>query len=375
MDMQNVSSLVIPEGGVKTIHDKNNRLLWGSVGYDTKYAGNTTQNGEPTPDAPVTVNVVTGVQSVWVHGKNMIPFTDQNVTIGTLNAYSRNGSLYLNGTVSGASVGSNSTVWKNNFKITLPAGTYALSGDTSRARTIRKESDGSVVLSLSIGTSSGTFTLTEETKVYFGLYISSGASFSNYKFDVQLELSSATAYEPYQGATYTVDLGSTEFCKIGTYQDYIYKSGADWYVHKETCKVVLDGSSDEDWSITNSGTVNYFYRYHYLSGMKTPADGSLSNILIRTGINSSNTNQGFDYVASGELRIRYGAQKTTTEWKSFLSTTPMLLYYPLDNSTDIQITDATLISQLDAIHEWLTRYGYDATVSGNLPLIVNRTNL
>ena len=43
MEMQNVKNLTITEGNVKTIHDKNNQLIWGAVGYDTKYVGDTTQ--------------------------------------------------------------------------------------------------------------------------------------------------------------------------------------------------------------------------------------------------------------------------------------------------------------------------------------------
>ena len=40
MDMQNVSSLQIPEGQVKTIHNKGKMLLWGKVNYSVKYVGN-----------------------------------------------------------------------------------------------------------------------------------------------------------------------------------------------------------------------------------------------------------------------------------------------------------------------------------------------
>lgn len=301
----------------------------------------------PNPDYPETVNVVTGVQNVWAHGKNLLPFTNQNVTIGTLNAYSQNGSLYLNGAAS-ASIGSNSTAWKNNFKITLPAGTYALSGDTSRARTIRKESDGSVVLSVGIGISSGTFTLAEETEVYFGLYISSGASFSNYKFDAQLERSStATAYEPYQGATYTIDLGATELCKIGTYQDYIYKSGDDWYVHKEISKQVFDGSGDEDWAVNGSGTASFYYRA--IIPQYSATNPAYSNYFSRTNISSSNTNVGFVLVNSTAARFRPNfAEVSLTDWKTWLSSHNTLLYY-IVGSTDTKITDATLVGQLEAL--------------------------
>lgn len=40
-----------------------------------------------------------------------------------------------------------------------------------------------------------------------------------------------------------------------------------------------------------------------------------------------------------------------------------------------KITDNTLISQLNTVHQFLTRYGYNSIVSGNLPLIISKTNL
>ena len=64
LDLQNVKEITIPEGDVKTIHDDNGSLLWGKISYTTKYSGDIVQDGLPTPDAPVSVEVVTGTQSI-----------------------------------------------------------------------------------------------------------------------------------------------------------------------------------------------------------------------------------------------------------------------------------------------------------------------
>ena len=161
---------------------------------------------------------------------------------------------------------------------------------------------------------------------------------------LQIELgSTATPYSPYRPPI--------ELCKIGDYQDYIYRDeDGDWYLHKNINKVVFDGSNDETWGVSNTGTANYFYRYQFLSDALTPAAG-YSNIALQTGISSSNTNQGFDYIASGELRIRYGSEKSVSDWRTQLSSTNMILYYPLTTSTDTQIADGNLIAQLDALME------------------------
>lgn len=248
MDMQNVSNLVIPEGEVRTIHDKNSRLLWGKLSYDTKYAGDTLQNGTPTPDTPIPVKVVTG---------------EQTVTIG----------------------------------------------------------DG-----------------------------------------VDSEV-------------FPISLGTAELCKLGNYQDYIYKSGDDWYVHKGVGKAILNGASG--WSIAQTGTANYYYRYRYLADFVY--DGTNTNWIANNGtpaqVGSATTAEGIFLVNSGEIRIRYGAEVSLDAWKAQLASSPMIFYYQLSTPTDTKITDSILISQLDAIHQFLTRYGYSATVSGNLPLIISKTNL
>lgn len=60
---------------------------------------------------------------------------------------------------------------------------------------------------------------------------------------VQIEKGSeATTYEPHQGKEFPLDLGSIELCKIGDYQDYIFKENNKWYKHKVIGKIVFDGT-------------------------------------------------------------------------------------------------------------------------------------
>ena len=101
----------------------------------------------------------------------------------------------------------------------------------------------------------------------------------------------------------------------------------------------------------------------------------LANILTSdsssadTGILSTNTR------GTGSLFFQAG-NWNQTYWKTNYPNLSLELYYGiLVPQVDTQITDATLISQLDAVHEWLTRYGYSSNVTGNLPIIIDRTNL
>lgn len=54
----------------------------------------------------------------------------------------------------------------------------------------------------------------------------------------QLELgSTATTYEPYKGQEHPIDLGDIELAKIGNYQDRIYKNDGKWYIEKHVGKI------------------------------------------------------------------------------------------------------------------------------------------
>lgn len=252
MDMQNVSNLVISEGEVRTIHDENNRLLWGRVSYDVKYNGNTLQNGTPSPDAPVAVQVATGEQTVT--------------------------------------------------------------------------------------------------------------------------LSDGVASEDY-----TVNLGSLELCKIGTYQDYIYKSGDDWYVHKETRKVVLDGT--ETWSASNNGFLrayNSLSPFYNLIALGEPSYQSVCDHFVVQPNGTTWTGRGkCGFNSSGAFWVLHTDTSITTaqQFKNWLASNNTAIYIPIAASTEAQITDTALISQLEMVHQFATRYGYNANGTSSVPIIISRSDL
>ena len=179
--------------------------------------------------------------------------------------------------------------------------------------------------------------LGDET-VSVDLYFYAGQTYSNVEVKPMVERgSTATDYEPYVGGipspnpdypqtvqtvtgvqtvgvsstggasqSYTIDLGSIELCKIGDYQDYIYKNGDDWYVHKEV-------------------------------GKTTDAVGS-------TGITISGMESGGDFYS-----YCGGAVSDTTITYAGALTVANTIYYQLATPTDTRITDAGLIGQLEAL--------------------------
>lgn len=248
MEMQTITNLTIPEGEVRTIHDSDNKLLWGKLSYDVKYMGDTNQivDPVPSPDAPQLISIVT---------------SDQEITL-------------------------------------------------------------------------------------------TGGSVSD---------------------TYTIALGAIELCKIGNYQDYIYKSGDDWYIHKEIGKYVFDGT--ENWNTGPYGVNSWI-----LNNIITTAYVETNLQAISTkfmGIPASERNRAASNVCYMATNTQFWLRNTslTSLNDVHTATTGMDAYYALSSPENIVITGTELIESLEEVNQWLIRYGYQANVVGSLPLIINQTTL
>ena len=182
--------------------------------------------------------------------------------------------------------------------------------------------------------------------------------------NVQIEEgSSSTSYEAYQ---------FIELCKINNYQDYVHKSGNDWYIHKEINKTTLNGT--ESWD-----TISSCFRLR-ISDMAGEDDQMVIGAVKSdefTATSYRNVYGGYvDYGiaqratnASG-IAIRNKDISTVADFKTWLGTNTPIVYYPLATSTETQITNSTLISQLNALWN-ATTYGDDTnlTVTGEIPMI------
>lgn len=338
----------------------------------------------PNPDYPQDVNVVQGHQVVTVKDKNLLIVPNDSYSSNGID-WVRNGNskIHGSGTLS-------SYTWSNTgstaMPLNLPPGTYTFSIKNPLPSPLQIEfatfDNDSVRRNYQIPVNSTSTTrdfpngLKSTTVAVVRGVI--GDYYDITIENVQIEAgSTATAFEQPQSKTFTVGLGPIELCKIGNYQDYIYKGADGWYVHKDIGKIVLDGSNDENWGISYPGTSNYFYRYKYLTNFVYDGSNSpwVNNIAVHGSVGSTTTVEGSMITNIGEIRIRYGAEMPIADWLSKLATTNMILYYGLATPTNTKITDTTITSQLDAIHDWLTRYDYYGNVTGNLPMIINRTGL
>lgn len=248
------------------------------------------------------------------------------------------------------------------------------------------------------------------TVAYFAIYTGSGRTFENYTIEPQLEAgSTATDYEPYVGGAaspnpdypqdiqtvtgeqtvtingeqiYTIDLGSIELCKIGDYQDYIYKSGDDWYVHKAIGKYVIDGS--ENWVFYQG---NIFYADNIIS-MDTPVNSTIrccSNYY--EGVNSSSSVSNFvqltnnlsfainTHTRQSLVRIKDTRYTQASDLATWFTTHNTSLYYALATPTDTKITNTTLISNLNSLLNYIFPVGEHQIVitADDLPMALKLT--
>lgn len=160
--------------------------------------------GTKGPDNPSTIAGVTQAK-VTRCGKNLLsPPNDTRTRNGITLTNNNDGTYTVNGT---ASADTNFNFRSNLF---LPAGTYIISGCPS----------GGSASTFAFGTSGGirdygsgaTFSLENLSERAFWVQVSSGATVTNVTFKPQLELgSAATAFEPYEGVDYTVNLGDTYY--------------------------------------------------------------------------------------------------------------------------------------------------------------------
>ena len=400
MNVQDAEHLEIPEGYVGAIHDSDGKQLWGALYYDVSYKGDTEQ-------------------TTYI-GKNQINNSSLDAVYSNVGTTSWTFSALPTGLSVTCQSNQQGTPW---ILLKLPVDLTTYSGKTIRMSAewdgngvcgiYRTNADGSTrVLGAGVSSSGSTATYTVPNDVSNAPYLGYSVGVSDYTgtpttvdfTNLILTIDeSDMRYEPYVGGIpspnpdypqdvnvvtgtqtvtltggtvsedYTVDLGSIELCKIGDNQDYIYKSNGNWYKHAEVEKGMLDSSLGGF-----NSTFNWFYTSFSSLDLPAPVNNGriLSNYFTESTTTTMQTNKHLDGVcavnSNTHIIIRDDAFSTASEYQTWIGSHATKFYYALATATDTQITDTTLVSQLDAVEEFLRRYGYTLSVAGNLPLIIDR---
>ena len=291
--------------------------------------GDTLQDGAPSPENPVAIQTVTGDQTVSV--ATSLITTDTELENSRLNS---NGTINLN---------ISNRLCCSDYIEVKPNTTYRFS--------VSSEDSSKTLQAYFVGYAS-------QNNTGIGAY-PDGANWANPPFsittgsncnyvNVGMRYSDDSDITPNDiseieflttATTYPISLGSIELCKLGTYQDYIYKDGEDWKIHKSVKKVAPTG--EESYSFYESMT-----RFS-VSGVKT---GQTAGIISTHFTREYANNEGKCYVSTSNL-IAIGIPNISTEAqaKAWVSANRPEFYCELSAPTDTAITDTDLIAQLEAI--------------------------
>ena len=240
-----------------------------------------------------------------------------------------------------------------------------------------------VTLYKSSGRSSYTGALQESSRgeYWCDLYcdVADARNFVNYRVKLQAELSStATSYEPYvggvpspnpdypqqiqtvtgvqtvsiNGTDYPISLGSIELCKLGDYQDYIYKSGSDWKVHKATASYTFQGTEVTDIYASNAVRCSGVLRnaIPHLGNSKVAYCNHFTLNQVESSVSGTIAYGEFALQAYSNVFFRINSTITTKDLaNAWLASNQTTIKYQLATATDTTITDTSLIAQLEAV--------------------------
>lgn len=311
---------------------------------DITIKGNTEQDGTPTPSNPVDIEVVTGDVTFNVLGKNILPTNKDYWESGHYNT-------------SGQKSDYATRMRVKNLIPVLPSTEYYISNALNSVSYIIREYDESETLTYNIGVkqSGSTFTTTAQT-----YYISVSIDITYSLYDEQASKlflcnNNVTdkSYEPYKSQSQLLSLGNIELCKIGDYQDYIYKdkTSGKWYLSKNTNKFVFDGS--ESWTQHNSTNENFLCVYRNISDMSTGIS-IITNLFTRKNKVGTEDCVYNSYQQNFVVSISKSIVTTVEEFKTWLATNNLYVYFRKSIPEITEITDTTLLEQLEALYELKT---------------------
>ena len=281
--------------------------------------GETPQGG--TTEAPV---ALTGVDSVFVGGRNLLPKATKTQTIyGVTFTPNPDGSVSVSGTCAGGIATYN---YADNLIPISPNQVVCLSGASQLVKVVinEKTPSGAFVRNVLVDRGQGiSGTLTkqkEENILYATLQVQIGDT-PNLTIYPMLNLgNTAMPYEPYQGSVTPLPI-PRPLRRVGDVQDVCRTRVKSVYDKR----IVLDGA--EDWKMGSAVGDGAPYIFCDLLNDHYQAFLIISSRFPSTNILASNKNQGIG-CWDRSLYLRYDSLFTNVEeLKTYLSAHPLTVYY------------------------------------------------
>ena len=339
----------------------------------------------PNPSYPSPVNVVKGDNEVVVGNKNCIDISKLLGSKSGVTATSNNGYIHLSGTPTGTNRPITVDYYITDIVKRLSTATISwnvASGTYNhKVRIYRADENGTILNRYE--TNPCTLQYEEGYSYWLACFVGSSDTLINLNCDLAMQIeqgSTATSYVPHAEQVYPISLGSIELVKIGNYQDKLFKAingdvvydsltstqkeglnSGKWYKYGAISKVMLNGT--ETWVYDSQ--YNYFRCPSYNFGEKIPVSitsatrptykqycnlFTLNTSWSGTGSFRDTTDKSMFYPLQNEgykVLFRNTDYTTTNDFATWLSNNNVIVYYPLATPTFTEITDTTLITQLE----------------------------
>lgn len=313
---------------------------------DISLNGNTTQGANPSPSSPQAIHTVTGDNVVMVTGKNLMLPTVRTVTAnGVTYSVDSDGKISMKGTCTS---NVEFTIYTSTSPKIPKIGVYSCSLYGADKATLNATSR----------------TFNEGVSPNFGVVAKSGTVYDE-EFYAQIEQgSTATTYEPYKAQVYPINLGSIELNALGDYKDYFYKSDGKWYLHKAIDKALL--------VTTGGGAYGGMYRYMMkIDSARTYTQNVVGNLCTHftenaSVLSSSGIAVGQFVQYRGTTKFYFATDITSRiNFNTWASENGVTVYYALATPTETEITDETLIAQLNALQRAMSYDGGTSILQTN----------
>lgn len=348
---------------------------------DFKAYGRSTQDGTPTPDAPIDIVSIgeSGTLEIKSEGKNLydVSLDTTRTNVGVTATINSNQTMTLSGTSTGAGALPSSSATKHKIKanigdiltlsVKILSGNATIASNTSLAY-MNVYVDGTILNNVAVGfINAPTNTVNSDTEItdtqylvvtenmfsadgYIHIvsqtYVRSGDVYNDLVLVRQLEVNSvATEYEPYKSSTVSIPLAEP-LRSVGEVRDEIACIDGVYGVIRRIGSKVFDGSSDEYWWKSSGNTVVDEFTL-ILEGFKTP-----TSKMVCTHFNynaSSNAIGTFrNYYSSAwsqpyQVFFMFSEYGTTTidQFKQWLQSNPITIDYILANEVFEPFADQT----------------------------------
>ena len=338
------------------LYDLVNNVFYTNEGTGTFTKGNDVTL--PTPDYPQPIQVVTGRNDINVCGKNFLNCNNISGTVANVDYTLQDGVLTLNGTANSTTALTGLGIFIQTKDIDY-SWTYVYDSGTcsdyggglflADTPTSTTNTGGGAGFRSSQSRTVKQFTNKEQHTYYLYLTVNSGTVFTNYKVKPLIVKGTEYDYdfEPYTGYTQEINLGSIELNKISTYQDYIYKDNDRWFLHKEIGKVVFD--NDSTFTSNPNGTNSYDYAmggYIRKSNEKNVLCEVFRGVAFDNRVTSGDNICYLDTnLTFYRLTFRNTTYTSVNDFKNMMI--GKIAYYALLTPQEIEITDTTLLEQLN----------------------------